>query len=251
MREYPDNHRRLFDDGDDLQGTATLRAVFEVDIEHALEQARPAHACRRFMRVVSCIIARFLQRARHDRGAQPRVGRQRAVGERHHCVSDVVAIEAGLADGARLTARPHLDHRIVRHLPAEQIDKVSQRIDHRRRMRIALQHLEYLRARIVDARRQARHAAETPESNLLFDGQVTPFEAAAVTDVQAAAALRGGSNHLVGIFKLQRNRLLDQHMLAELQGLQHRLDVLVLAGRHDHRIDCRIGNNFEAVGTGN
>ena len=79
MREYPDNHRRLLDGGDDLELAATQRAVFEIVVEHALEQARPAHACRRFMRVVSCIIARFLQRARHDRGAQPRVGRQRAV----------------------------------------------------------------------------------------------------------------------------------------------------------------------------
>ena len=79
MREYPDNHRRLFDGGDDLQGAATLRAVFDVDIEHALEQARPALARRRFMRVVGRISARFLRCARHNRGAQPRVGRQRAV----------------------------------------------------------------------------------------------------------------------------------------------------------------------------
>ena len=42
MREYPDNHRRLFDGGDDLKVAAALRAVFEVDSEHALEQARPA-----------------------------------------------------------------------------------------------------------------------------------------------------------------------------------------------------------------
>ncbi len=42
MREYPDNHRRLLDGGDDLELAATLRAVFEVDIEHALEQARSA-----------------------------------------------------------------------------------------------------------------------------------------------------------------------------------------------------------------
>jgi hypothetical protein len=34
MREYSDNHRRLFDGGDDLQGAATLRAVFEVDSEN-------------------------------------------------------------------------------------------------------------------------------------------------------------------------------------------------------------------------
>ncbi len=37
MREYPDNHRRLFDGGDDLEVAATLRAVFEVDSENALE----------------------------------------------------------------------------------------------------------------------------------------------------------------------------------------------------------------------
>ncbi len=76
MREYPDNHRRLFDGGDDLQGAATLRAVFDVDSENALGQTRPAHARRCFMRVVNCIIARFLRWARHNRGAQPRVGRQ-------------------------------------------------------------------------------------------------------------------------------------------------------------------------------
>ena len=72
MREYPDNHRRLFDGGDDLQGAATLRAVFDVDSENALEQTRPAHTCRCFIRVVSRIIARFLRCARHNRGAEPK-----------------------------------------------------------------------------------------------------------------------------------------------------------------------------------
>jgi hypothetical protein len=60
MREYSDNHRRLFDRGDDLEVPATLRAVFEVDSENALEQARPAHARRCFLRVVGRIIAGFL-----------------------------------------------------------------------------------------------------------------------------------------------------------------------------------------------
>ena len=50
MREDPDNHRRLFDGGDDHQLAAALRAVFEIDIEYPLEQARPAHARWRFMR---------------------------------------------------------------------------------------------------------------------------------------------------------------------------------------------------------
>ena len=55
MREDLDYHRRLFDGGDDLQLAATLRAAFDVDVEHALEQARPAHARRCFMRVAGRI----------------------------------------------------------------------------------------------------------------------------------------------------------------------------------------------------
>ena len=52
--EYPDNHRRLLDGGDDLELTAALRAVFEVQVEDALEQARPAHARRRVVRMFIC-----------------------------------------------------------------------------------------------------------------------------------------------------------------------------------------------------
>ena len=40
MREDLDNHRGLFEGGDNLKVAATLRAVFEVDIEHALEKPR-------------------------------------------------------------------------------------------------------------------------------------------------------------------------------------------------------------------
>jgi len=45
MREDPDYHRKLLDGGDDLQLAAALRAVFEVDIEHALEQAHAVVSC--------------------------------------------------------------------------------------------------------------------------------------------------------------------------------------------------------------
>ena len=45
------NHRGIFDGGNDLQGAAALRAVFEIDIEDALEQARPAHARGRRLRM--------------------------------------------------------------------------------------------------------------------------------------------------------------------------------------------------------
>ena len=75
MREYPDNHRRLFNCCDDPEFAATLRAVFEVELEHALEQARPAHPRRRAVRMFVCRFA--LRRTRHDRRAQPGIGRER------------------------------------------------------------------------------------------------------------------------------------------------------------------------------
>ena len=40
VREDLGNHRGINDRGDDLQSAATVWAVFNIDIEHALEQAR-------------------------------------------------------------------------------------------------------------------------------------------------------------------------------------------------------------------
>ena len=40
------DHQGIDDRGDDRQAAATVCAVFDIDIEHALEQAGPAHACR-------------------------------------------------------------------------------------------------------------------------------------------------------------------------------------------------------------
>ena len=40
VREDPDNHRRLFDGGDEPELPVIPRAVFEVNMERALEQAR-------------------------------------------------------------------------------------------------------------------------------------------------------------------------------------------------------------------
>ncbi len=51
MRENPGDHRRVNDCGDDLQGAAAAWAVFDVDIEDTLEQARPTHARGRMVRV--------------------------------------------------------------------------------------------------------------------------------------------------------------------------------------------------------
>ncbi|MDB5904193.1 MAG: hypothetical protein JWM26_3071 [Betaproteobacteria bacterium] len=96
MREDSDNHRRLFDGGDNLEVAATLRAVFEVDIEHALEQPRPVHARRCFMCGVGRVIAGFLRWARHDRGTQPGMGCEHAVKNG----SDAGAVAAPRGPGA-------------------------------------------------------------------------------------------------------------------------------------------------------
>jgi hypothetical protein len=47
MRSFLGDDGGIFDGGDDLQEAATLGAVFQVDLEHPLQQPRPAHAHRR------------------------------------------------------------------------------------------------------------------------------------------------------------------------------------------------------------
>ena len=44
MAEDLDDHRRIFDRGNDLQGSAAVRAVFDVDVEDPFEQPGPTHA---------------------------------------------------------------------------------------------------------------------------------------------------------------------------------------------------------------
>ena len=44
MAEDLDDHRRIFNRGDDLQGAAAVGAVFDADVEDPFEQPGPAHA---------------------------------------------------------------------------------------------------------------------------------------------------------------------------------------------------------------
>jgi hypothetical protein len=60
MAEDFDNHRRIFDGGDDLQGAAAVRAVFDVDVEDPFEQPGLAHA-RRFSLGRDCVAIRKLE----------------------------------------------------------------------------------------------------------------------------------------------------------------------------------------------
>src|SRR5262244_844860 len=78
MAEDLVDHRRVFEGGDDLQGTATVGAVLHVDIEDSFEQLGPAHA--RWFSLSLGVIGRgfgsALWRSGNDLTAQLRVGRQ-------------------------------------------------------------------------------------------------------------------------------------------------------------------------------
>ncbi len=52
--------------------------MLDINVENALEQARPAHA-RRCACVLLGVFTRLPRRARHDCGTQPGIGRQHAV----------------------------------------------------------------------------------------------------------------------------------------------------------------------------
>ena len=67
MREHALDQRGRFDRSDDLQLAAT-RATLNIDVERPPEQARPTHACRGAMRMVTIGRVRRLRRNRHDRG---------------------------------------------------------------------------------------------------------------------------------------------------------------------------------------
>ncbi len=75
MREDIFDHRGVNDGGDDLQGAAAVWAVFDVNIENALEQARPTQARGRMVRVgmIGGGIACLLRWAGNDGRTQPGV----------------------------------------------------------------------------------------------------------------------------------------------------------------------------------
>ena len=81
MAEDFDNHRRIFDGGDDLQAAGAVGAVFHVDIEDPFEQPGPAHA--RGLSLALGVIGRrlggTLRRSGNDFTAQLRVGREHTV----------------------------------------------------------------------------------------------------------------------------------------------------------------------------
>ena len=76
MGEDFDNHRRIFDGGDDLQAAAAVRAVFDVDVEDPFEQPGPTQARRR---VIACGRGCLLWRTGDDFTTQLCVRREHAI----------------------------------------------------------------------------------------------------------------------------------------------------------------------------
>ena len=81
MAEDFDDHRRIFDGGDDLQSPAAVGAVFDIDVEDPFEQSGPAHAQRFSLGrgVIGWWLGGTLCRSGNDFSAQLGVGRQHAM----------------------------------------------------------------------------------------------------------------------------------------------------------------------------
>src|SRR5215471_2227840 len=87
MAEDFDDHRRIFNRSDDLQTTAAVGAVVDIDVEDPFEQSGPAHA-RRFSLgrdVIGWWLGGALRRSGNDFTAQLGVGRQHAMGAFASC----------------------------------------------------------------------------------------------------------------------------------------------------------------------
>ena len=73
------------------------------------------------------------------------------------------------------------------------------------------------------------------------------MEAPAVTDANFDAGFGSSCEHAVGVDDTQRDRFFHQHRLAKLYGLQHRLEVLALAGGDDHGRHLRIVDDRQII----
>ena len=130
--------------------------------------------------------------ARRQRVAHAEID-HRAVGEGDDRPGHVVGAVAGLLEDAVLAARHHFDRPVALQEPAHQVDVIGEHVEHRRRVRVALEDGEGLGARIVDARGAADDPAEPAVQHLLLGAQEAFLVAAAVADAQIAFGLAQAS----------------------------------------------------------
>jgi hypothetical protein len=79
---------------------------------------------------------------------------------------------------------------------------------------MTIQHLEHLRARVVEPRRHSDDIAQAAAQDLFLCKQITPLETAAVTDVESSRRLLQRCHDDISVVETQRYRLLDENRLS-------------------------------------
>ena len=131
--------------------------------------------------------------------------------------------------------------------PAHEIDVVREDVHHGCGMRIALQNRERLRARVVNACESADDFPQPPLDHLFLRTQEALLEAPAVADAELPVRPAQRLDDPVGVITVERDRLLDQHRLAELERPYDRRGVLALRRRDEDGVDFRPLDDFEVV----
>src|SRR5262249_10386980 len=172
----------------------------------------------------------------------------RAVGEGQDRPGHVVRAITGVLENAVLSARHHFHRPVALQEPAHQVDVIGEHVEHRRCVALALEDRNRLRARIEDARYAADDLAEAAAQHLLLGAQEALLVAAAVADAKLALGGPQGVEDLVGLAQREADRLFHQHRLAELQGFEDGLRVLLLGRGDDHGGDLRVADHLVVSG---
>ena len=115
-------------------------------------------------------------------------------------------------------------------------------------MPVALHDRQTLAAGIVHPRVQPHDPAEAALKDLFLGPQETVLVAARIADMQADPGFLAHPDHLVGIFERDRDRFLDENLLARLEGGDRCVAVQSLRRRHDDRVDFRIVDQAFDIG---
>ena len=162
----------------------------------------------------------------------------------------IIDVVTGLAKHRAVTtcsdfARPYAFKK-----PAGDIHPVGQHIHHRRGGGGPLENLDPLCARIAGAPGKRGDFPNAAGKDLIFCREIAPLEALGVANIQGrTGGLRLGDQR-IGIGECKCNGLLNQHRFTQFQRLHHRQQMLVLAGRDNHRIDLRMRDHRQIVRRG-
>ena len=108
------------------------------------------------------------------------------------------------------------------HEPADEIDVIRKHVDHRRRVRIALEYRERLRARVVDARHAADDAAEALVNHLFLGAQEAFLETPAVPDAKRPIRYLERFENALGVVAVECDGFFDEDLLSKLERTDNR-----------------------------